>query len=61
MSGLGHRSWKGWVLVPATRLARSGPVFGALGRQLSALDRRRRLVPQQQLQSGAAGYQARPP
>lgn len=51
-----------WIAGPAMRLARSGPLSGALGRQQSALARRRRLQAQlQQLKGGAVDYHARPP
>lgn len=51
-----------FMLTPYIRFARSGPIPGALGNQLGALDRRRRLqTQQQQLQTGATDYQARPP
>jgi len=44
------------------RLARSGPTIGALGKQLSALHRRRQLRAQQEdLQAGLVDYQAIPP
>jgi hypothetical protein len=44
------------------RLPRSGPPAGALGNQLSALDRRRRLREQQEdLQAGLVDYLAIPP
>ena len=43
-------------------MPRSGPPAGALGRQLSALDRRRRLREQQEdIQAGLLDYQAIPP
>jgi len=43
-------------------LPRSGTMSGALGNQLSALQRRRRLQVQQlDLQAGLADYQASPP
>jgi hypothetical protein len=49
-----YRRWMRWP--------RSGPLSGALSRQLSALDRRRRLSQQQQdLQAGPVDYLAIPP
>jgi len=43
-------------------LPRSGPVSGALGKQLSALQRRRRLdLQHQDLKAGLADYRASPP
>jgi len=52
----------GWIYVSRMRLARSGTWPGALGVQLSALERRRRLGDQQRLlERGAADYAARPP
>ncbi len=52
----------GWLLALRRPLARSGPELGALSRQLSALERRRRLREQQQeVQSGAADSLAIPP
>jgi hypothetical protein len=51
-----------WIFPYGMRLARSGTSGGALGRQLSALVRRRRLRKQQQeLQAGVALQQAIPP
>jgi hypothetical protein len=45
-----------------TRFARSGPQSGALGNQLSAIQRRRRLRRQQEnLQAGPATYEVLPP
>jgi len=50
------------MLFYGMRLARSGPQDGALGRQLSALERRHRLRAQQQeLQAGRSDPQAIPP
>ena len=44
------------------RLPRSGPLVGALGSQLSALQRRRQLRQQQEdIQAGIADYLALPP
>jgi len=43
-------------------MARNGPQSGALGQQLSALDRRRLLSAQQEdLQAGSTDYPALPP
>ena len=51
-----------WYYARGMNLPRSGPVSGALGKQLSALQRRRRLKFQlQDLQAGLADYQASPP
>lgn len=51
-----------WMHANYARLARSGPDPAALSRQLSAVDRRRRLRMQQEdLQSGAVAYGALPP
>ena len=48
-----------WTYTRSTRMPRSGPPAGALGRQLSALDRRRRLREQQEdIQAGLLDYQA---
>jgi hypothetical protein len=44
------------------KLPRSGPPDGALGNQLSALDRRRQLRQQQEeLQAGLVDYETLPP
>jgi hypothetical protein len=51
-----------WAYTRRSRLARSGTVAGALGRQLSALNRRRRLRQQQEdLQVGVIDYLTTPP
>jgi hypothetical protein len=51
-----------WAHLRNVRLPRSGPLTGALGRQLSALKRRRRLrLQQEDLQAGLVDYQAMPP
>jgi hypothetical protein len=51
-----------WAYRRWMRLPRSGPPSGALSRQLSALDRRRRLREQQEdLQAGPVDYLATPP
>jgi hypothetical protein len=51
-----------WAYARRMRLPRSGPPSGALGRQLNALDRRRRLRQQQEdLQAGVVDYLAIPP
>jgi hypothetical protein len=51
-----------WAYTRWMRLPRSGPPSGALGSQLSALDRRRRLREQQEdLQAGLVDYLAIPP
>jgi hypothetical protein len=51
-----------WRYSRSTRLPRSGPTAGALGKQLSALARRSRLRQQQEdLQAGLADYLAIPP
>ncbi len=51
-----------WVYPYGMRMPRSGTGNGALGRQLSALDRRHRLRKQQQeIQAGMAEYRAYPP
>jgi hypothetical protein len=51
-----------WIGIAVTRLARSGPVGGAFGHELNALQQRRRLrFQQQRLQAGASGYEVLPP
>jgi hypothetical protein len=51
-----------WAYTRWMRWPRSGPPSGALSRQLSALDRRRRLRRQQEdLQAGVVDYVASPP
>ena len=51
-----------WIYTRSTRLPRSGPPVGALGDQLSALNRRRLLRRQQEdLQAGLVDYLAIPP
>ncbi|MGA2062190.1 MAG: hypothetical protein ABSG67_17035 [Thermoguttaceae bacterium] len=51
-----------WFYARGMNLPRSGPMFGALGKQLSALYRRRRLdLQQQDLKAGLADYRASPP
>lgn len=52
----------GWMFPRHARVARSGPESGALSRQLSALERRRRLRMQhQQFLIGGPGPKALPP
>jgi len=56
------RSQNAWMYAHSMRLARSGPRHGALGRQLSALQRRRLLrIQQQEHRLGAAGQASVPP
>ena len=51
-----------WAYTQRARLPRSGPPVGALGNQLSALDRRRQLRQQQEdLQAGVVDYESIPP
>ena len=51
-----------WLYARSMNMPRSGTMPGALGKQLSALKRRRRLdLQQQDLQAGLADYQASPP
>ena len=51
-----------WTYTRRMRLPRSGPSAGALGSQLSALNRRHRLREQQEdLQAGLDDYLAIPP
>ena len=51
-----------WAYTRRARLPRSGPPAGALGSQLSALDRRRQLRQQQEdLQAGLVDYLTIPP
>jgi len=52
----------GWAYRRSMRLPRSGPPAGAIGDQLIALVRRRRLRDQQEdLQAGLVDYEAIPP
>ncbi|MGA2797453.1 MAG: hypothetical protein ABSE63_07750 [Thermoguttaceae bacterium] len=51
-----------WLYARSMNMPRSGPMHGALGKQLSALQRRRRLdLQQQDLKAGLADYRAAPP
>ena len=51
-----------WIYTRNMRLPRSGPPAGALGNQLSALERRRKLRQQQEdIQAGLVDYLAIPP
>jgi hypothetical protein len=51
-----------WLYTRGKRRPRSGPPSGALGNQLSALERRRQLRRQQEdLQAGLVDYLAIPP